>query len=155
MPSIDQAAGSAITPSHTESAPPVGAAPVKRGSRVTESRCAVCGSDAGAGLPETGDAPCPDCGCLLWQGLAQAERLRNRLAEAFGVEPEAVDSGTEIAEIADDSLATLELVMELDEELELLGIDQRVSNEEAVAICTIGDALRLIMARRRDSGQEA
>lgn len=151
MPSIDESTAAVTAASHTDVTAPVGGPPV---SSVQPSRCAVCGADEGVAFPPTGDAACPDCGCLLWQGQGQAERLRNRLAEAFGVPAEEIHAGTEIAVLADDSLSTLELVMELDEELELLGIDRRVSNEEAVAIATVGDALRLIMERRRDAGQD-
>lgn len=81
-----------------------------------------------------GDAPCPNCGCLLWflnlphrritLDRARSENLRERIrgiiAQQLGVDPESVEQDTMFAnDLGADSLDTVELVMELGEALEL------------------------------------
>ena len=127
--------------------------PASRTSEGEPTRCAVCDAEHQVDLSAIGcDAPCLACGCLLRRGQEQADRLRDRLSEAFGVPAAAVTPQTLIAEIADDSLTRVELVMELEEELDEQGIDTRLSDEEAQCVRTVGDALRLLLDRRRAAG---
>lgn len=129
------------------------AVPAGRTKGATPISCAVCGAEHQIKLAAAGpDAPCPACGCLLREGSQQAERLCHRLSEAFGVGPEEVAPDTLISDVADDSLARVELVMELEDELEQQGADTRLSTEEVEQIRTVGDALRLLIEKQRPAG---
>lgn len=81
----------------------------------------------------TGDAPCPQCGHLLWfvqlpgqtyvfqrnRNEARRERLLNLMAEQLGVSIEQLTTSPDIYEEAGaDSLDITELIMSLDEEME-------------------------------------
>jgi acyl carrier protein len=94
------------------------------------NRCPVCNKDVRieSSLP-FGDAPCPNCGCLLWfVGMpedravfeyAAAELLRERtielIAKNLGVRKEQVEANPSLATDL-DSLDVVELVMDLEEE---------------------------------------
>ncbi|PQO46087.1 phosphopantetheine-binding protein [Blastopirellula marina] len=80
-----------------------------------------------------GDAPCPQCGHLLWffqtpeqvrffdteQTQTKRYRLVKRVAEQLGISPTQLLAGEiPIKDLAVDSLDVLELVMEAEEELE-------------------------------------
>ena len=81
-----------------------------------------------------GDAPCPHCGQLLWffrtasgvqlweheEAAAVREKLIALIAESLGVDPEQVRLDRPfINDLGADSLDTVELIMELEEELGL------------------------------------
>ena len=107
-------------------------------SRTPEGRsnhCPVCGSDVSI-EPSVlfGDATCPHCGSLLWFLNLQSqshvfERSRSRgirerliaiIAKQLGINPEEiVDDTSVIDDLAEDSLDTVELVMQLEEEFDL------------------------------------
>lgn len=102
-------------------------------------RCPVCGR---ADLIEPslpgGDACCPSCGHLLWW-------FRDRLSIAAGIDPEHITLSSLLADdLRLDSLAIVELFMELEEEL-----DVDISDEEAEHIQTVEDLIRFIERRRR------
>ena len=76
-----------------------------------------------------GDAPCPNCGTLLWfiqlspehvywfekEPQELKDRIINRIAKLLGVPPETLEDGKiRLNEL--DSISTVELVMELEEE---------------------------------------
>ena len=96
------------------------------------NRCPVCGANVWIEPSAVfGDAPCPQCGCLLWFiGLGSKtrlfeyekseelrERLMDRVCENLGVNKEALNDPDFLKEVGPDSLDIVELVMELDEEL--------------------------------------
>jgi acyl carrier protein len=97
-------------------------------------RCPVCGKDVRIESSLiAGDAPCPNCGTLLWfVGVSYdarllfeyvgAEVIRERalgfLARAFGVSKEELEANPAAADhLGYDSLDLVELMMELEEEL--------------------------------------
>jgi acyl carrier protein len=74
-----------------------------------------------------GDAPCPNCGCLLWFVALSAkeqmffergevrERIIEHLVNDLGVSREALESKS-LEELKIDSLDVAELMMELEDE---------------------------------------
>lgn len=127
------------------------------------NRCPVCGCELCIEPSQpAGDAPCPQCGVLLWffdspEGYryyeaSLAESIRNRLARhverVLGVSPPATDSQAFLEKsLAADSLDVAELVMELEDEFGM-----NVSADEAAQIKTVGDAVEFI-ARRIEEGR--
>jgi acyl carrier protein len=88
----------------------------------TPNHCPVCKQPIRIepSLP-FGDAPCPNCGCLLWFVMSassaryfraeDAELVRKRLAEILGIEEEAIaDFPRTLNEMGADSLDMVELV---------------------------------------------
>lgn len=96
------------------------------------NHCPVCGSDVRIEPSAPfGDAPCPNCGTLLWfvalpeetrlfehvTSRAIQERVIEIVAERLGVPKEPVaESANIFEEVGADSLDVAELVMELEEE---------------------------------------
>jgi hypothetical protein len=96
------------------------------------NHCAVCGKRIVIEPSSPfGDAPCPNCGCLLWfisngqevrylpfnDSVKIRERAIRAMAESLGVEEEAVRKNPNIwREMGADSLDLVELIMELEEE---------------------------------------
>ncbi len=101
------------------------------------NRCPVC--DANVCIdpsPLFGDATCPRCGSLLWflnvqphshvfersRSVSVRGRVIAVVAEQLGVDPDRIAENTSFADDFDaDSLDTIELVMELEEEFDLQG----------------------------------
>lgn len=127
------------------------------------NRCPVCGNkvriEPSAPLEDSkfGDAPCPNCGALLWfvndnteSRLYEArtiESLASRIAAAFGrlIGANANDVAGDtsfLGEVGADSLDTVELVMELEEQGIVLTGDQ------AAQITTVADAISFLRSHR-------
>jgi acyl carrier protein len=93
-------------------------------------RCPICGQRAAIETSLQGDACCPSCGHLLWW-------FQNKLKLA------AIDPNLEwVADLGFDSMETVELVMELEEEFGLT-----IPDEDAEHIQTVADAIRYIRER--------
>ncbi len=129
-----------------------------------DNHCPLCGADVRIepSLP-SGDAPCPNCGSLLWfyAGSESArlyersaieslrDRLRAIIARQLGVDIERVTEASRLVhDLGADSLDLVELVMELDEEFEM-DLDVATSEVEAPAITTVAGILDYY-ARRRE-----
>jgi len=95
------------------------------------NRCPVCGSQVRIEPSGPfGDAPCPDCGTLLWfvavgsetrffESTDKLDRMLDRMiAERFGVCPDDVRGGR-WRQLGIDSLDVVELIMELEEALDV------------------------------------
>ena len=124
------------------------------------NRCPVC--DAKVCIEPSrpgGDAPCPNCGVLLWflptsEGVSIYETesvalMRERLAalmyDNLGINKEQVNWQTSfIEDVGSDSLDIVELMMEIEEEFEIT-----IPPDEAEKIRTVGDAMDAIMRYRR------
>ena len=104
-----------------------------------------------------GDAPCPNCGTLLWffdtsAGMRFYESkaiapLRDRIIQAIcdtlGVNKERVNPTMSFFhDLAVDSLDLVELVMELEDEFGF-----NILAEEAESIKTVGDAIDYVAKR--------
>ncbi|MDA0834884.1 MAG: phosphopantetheine-binding protein [Planctomycetota bacterium] len=84
-------------------------------------RCPICGGTAKIDpSADTGDAPCPQCGQLLWQ-------IRERFAELAEL-----DDLLQIAEL--DSLDVVEVVMYIEEEFEIQIPDEDYEKIRTIAI---------------------
>jgi acyl carrier protein len=99
------------------------------------NHCPVCDADVCIEpSPLFGDATCPRCGSLLWFLNVQSQSyliecsrsrdIRDRviaiLADQLGVDPEKITENTSfVNDLGADSLDTVELVMELEEEFDL------------------------------------
>lgn len=93
------------------------------------NRCSICGGDFDLEPSATGDAPCPQCGYLLWwfqQKYAGTGLL--------------IDADTKLIEqLKADSIDIVELVMELEDEFEFEFADEDYERSR-----TVGDAIRII-----------
>jgi|ERR1700732_1833304 acyl carrier protein len=101
-----------------------------------------------------GDAPCPNCGQLLWFGETSSgvrcydreavtgilERLRRILAERLALSPNDVTWSAPFAkDVGADSLDLVELVMELEAEFDI-----PIPEDALERIKTVGDAIDYI-----------
>jgi acyl carrier protein len=128
--------------------------------------CPVCGGvvciEPSVALSECrySDAPCPNCGTLLWFVRSDGESriystntiqsLASRIMAALGrlVGARAEDIASEtlfLEDLGTDSLDTAELIMQLQED----GIV--ISDDQAEQMETVQDAIRFIESRRRMS----
>ena len=99
------------------------------------SKCPVCGSATEIEFSDPGDdAPCPYCGHLLLRSTAIFERVRQAFASALGIDPEHITVDTRPADLLGnaDSLDTMELVMELEEEFDFDFSDLDVGDIQTV-----------------------
>ena len=104
------------------------------------SHCPLCGvlTDIEYSDP-LGDAACPNCGHLLLLSTSIFASLQNQVAEALGVNPDRITIDTSFDELGADSLDTVELIMDLEEEFEI-----SIADDTAEKIQTIGDIIRYI-----------
>ncbi len=104
------------------------------------SRCPLCGAATKLefSLP-SGDAPCPNCGHLLWSSAELLSSFQNRFAETLGVATDRITPDTTFAELGADSLDTVELVMELEEEFDI-----SIPDDAAERIQNVGDLIRYV-----------
>jgi len=88
---------------------------------------------------DTADAPCPRCGHLLrW--------VRRHLAESLGLNLKDVVARADfVNDLGADSLDMAELVTELEEEFDIT-----ISDEDALGIRTVEEAIRYISRRLSD-----
>ena len=105
------------------------------------SRCLVCGAETNIEFSVlSDDATCPNCGCLLWYSARTLELI----CEQLGVSPENIRPETTFRELGADSLDTVEMVMELEEEFDLT-----IPDAVAEKILTIGDVVRYIESQKK------
>ena len=101
------------------------------------NRCPICGKQV---IVEpsaaTRDAPCPNCGHLLWWFQERLERQIDY--------KELIHKKTRYAT---DSLDFVEMVMELEEEYDI-----NIPDEDAEKLVTLGDVIRYISQRTKQSG---
>ena len=103
--------------------------------------CPLCGFRSSLEFPNPGeDAPCPVCGCLIWKSTEILEAVAEMCAEQLGVNRESitVDSNF-INDLGADSITTVELVMELEEEF-----DVNIPDDVAEKMNTVGDVVRFL-----------
>jgi acyl carrier protein len=102
-------------------------------------RCPVCGKTAAIEPSYPGgDSCCPSCGYLLWW-------FRDRLSREAGSATEQITLASSLLHnLGNDSLDTVELVMELEEEFDI-----EIPDDAAERIKTIADAVRYIQQHRK------
>jgi acyl carrier protein len=82
------------------------------------SRCTLCGAASNLEFSDpAGDAPCPNCGHLLWLSAQLLTSFQSQFANRLGATTERITPETSLADLGADSLDTVELVMEFEEEL--------------------------------------
>lgn len=84
-----------------------------------------------------GDAPCPNCGHLLWLSAELLSSLQNQFADTLGVATSRIMPDTELNDIGADSLERVELIMTMEEEL-----DEPIPEDVLNRIYTVGDLIR-------------
>lgn len=88
------------------------------------------------------------------------ELIRDRLAEILEIEPSTIDQGSSFADdLGADSLALIELVETLEEELGERTVGFRIDDEDLEDLLTVKDAVEYIVAKlepgpERGSGPE-
>lgn len=119
--------------------------PASRTPEGFPSRCVVCGAENEIDYSLFGgDAPCPNCGHLLIRSAQLAERLRTRITAQLGLSETKQVDAIRLDDLGADSLDLVEIIMELEEEF-----DVSLSDSEAKSIQTIGDLLRVVVARTK------
>ena len=109
------------------------------------SECPLCGASTNLVFSDPpGDAPCPNCGGLILKSAHLLNRLEKRFADTLGLSADKVDANMRFDELGADSLDTVETIMELEEEFDVVIPDDVVEN-----IKTIGDVVRFIERYRR------
>jgi len=112
------------------------------------SECPLCGAQTNIEFSDPAqDAPCPSCGHLLWASNQLVQSVTQRYADVLGTAPNAINANTRFADLGADSLETVEMVMELEEEY-----DVSIPDDVAERIQTVGDAVRYIQDQRRGMG---
>src|SRR5688572_25145055 len=100
-------------------------------------RCAICGRVVVMETEEPlGDSVCPRCGALFLP-------FQKTFSQQLGIDRRRITPETALTELGNDSLDTVELVMELEEEL-----DVSIPDIEAENIQTIADLIRAILRQR-------
>jgi acyl carrier protein len=108
------------------------------------SRCPICGSATNLEFSDpAGDALCPNCGCLLWTSTRVVESLRERYESFLNGE---ITGETIFSDLGIDSLDTVELVMELEEEFDI-----DIPEADAAKIRNVEDVVRYIKGKRTKS----
>jgi acyl carrier protein len=109
-------------------------------------RCPLCHAEGPLEVsPRTGDAACPACGHLLWLHRDMVANWRALVVNQLRVKPEMVTLDARfIEDLGADSLAMVELVMELEE-----AADIQISDHDAVSVRTFGDLLRVLVQLRQ------
>ena len=104
------------------------------------SKCTLCGAHANVDFSEpASDAPCPSCGHLLWASAQLIQSIKKHYEDTLGISSSDIRADTRFSDLEADSLDTVEMVMELEEEF---GIN--FSDDAATRIRTIADAVRYI-----------
>ena len=113
------------------------------------SHCPLCGASVNIEFSDpAGDAPCPQCGCLMWASAELVKSITKHSLDLLGTVPDAITVDTRFSDLDSlDSLDLVELVMKLEDEYEI-----QIPDDDYEKIRTIGDAVRYINVRRRGSG---
>ena len=112
------------------------------------SHCPLCGAKTNIEFSDpAGDAPCPNCGHLLWASFQLTQSVTQHYADVLGTAPGAINANTRFTDLGADSLDAVEMVMELEEEFDI-----DIPDEVAEGFQTIGDAIRYIQNQRRVTG---
>ena len=114
------------------------------------SECPLCGTRTNIEFSNPAqDAPCPSCGHLLWASAQLVHSISQRYGDVLGTAPGAIDANFRFSDLGADSLDTVELVMELEEEFDI-----SIPDDAAEHIQTIGDVARYIQDQRRGKNDE-
>lgn len=111
------------------------------------SRCSLCGTRVNIEFSDpAGDAPCPNCGFLLWASAEFFESITKRYSDILDTSIEEMTADTQLKDLDLDSLELVELAMEWEEKF-----DVQIPDEDFDQIQTLGDILRYIKVKRLDT----
>jgi acyl carrier protein len=109
------------------------------------THCPLCGAATNLEFSKaTGDATCPNCGHLIWISFQLLESFQRHFGEKL-VGDDLISANTTFAELGADSLDTVELIMELEEEFQVT-----LPADAAEQLKTVGDAIHLIEKLKRN-----
>lgn len=110
--------------------------------------CPLCGASTNIEYSRPGeDAPCPNCGCLLWLSGQLLHTVIKVYEDALGTTPGRITANTRLADLAPDSLDAVEILMALEEQFDI-----QIPDDAAERIQTIGDFVRYLERQRRGAG---
>jgi len=105
------------------------------------SECPLCGAKTYLEYSDpAGDAPCPNCGCLIWASDQLARSVIQRYSEILRLSPGLITANTRFDDLGWDSLDTVEMVMALEEEYDI-----DIPDSVAERIQTFADLIRYIL----------
>jgi acyl carrier protein len=108
------------------------------------SQCDLCGAENDLEYSTLGeDAPCPNCGHLLWKSH-QILNVVRKYFEATGYTDQNLNSLTTWESLYQDSLGFVELLMELEDEFGIV-----IPDEANPDLRTVGDLVRFVESRTR------
>ncbi len=108
------------------------------------SRCSLCGAEANVEYSAAGDAPCPQCGFLLWESHDLLTRFRAVLSRELSLPTEEV--GPEfLLKLERDSVDLVELVMEIEDEFGVA-----IADDDYAGMRTVRDVVEYILRRRSE-----
>lgn len=113
------------------------------------SHCPLCGTSVNIEYSDpAGDAPCPNCGCLLWASAELVESITKQTLDVLSTVPDAITVDTRFADLNADSLDFVELVMKLEDEYDI-----QIPDHDYEKVQTVGDIIRYINFKRRGTGE--
>ena len=106
------------------------------------AQCPVCGAQTNLEFSVScDDAPCPECGQLLWKSTVILDRLSQILGSQLGADPKSIGADFDFQyELGANSLDVVELILALDEEF-----DVNIPADVAEQIKTVGDLVRVLL----------
>ena len=112
------------------------------------SQCPLCGASNNIEFSDPAqDAPCPNCGRLLWASDQLIHDVTRKYSDALGTKPGAINANTRFSDFGLDSLDTVEMVMELEEQFNV-----SIPEDVAERIQTVGEYVRYIQDQRLEQG---
>ena len=109
------------------------------------SRCPLCGATTDLEFSDVArDAPCPNCGHLLWKSAQLLEKLQRVLSETLSLPDQEIGPQTSLDDLRGDSIDVVELVMRFEDEFAVT-----IPDDEYERIRTVGDVVRYIEQRLR------
>ena len=113
------------------------------------SKCVLCDAKTNIEFSSVGgDATCPNCGHLLWSSAQMIQTVTKRFEDVLGTSLGLITANTRFSDISVDSLETIELVMELEEDYDI-----SILEDDSERFQTIGDAVRYIQNHRRGTSE--
>lgn len=96
------------------------------------SRCILCGHQTHLEFSSPADdAPCPNCGHLLWRSREVFQTLQGHLANSLQIDASQITPNFPIRSQS-DSLDTVELVMQLEESFDI-SLSQNITTQTKTA----------------------
>ncbi|REJ90498.1 MAG: acyl carrier protein [Planctomycetota bacterium] len=113
-------------------------------------RCVLCGAVTRLEFSgPAGDAPCPNCGCLVWKSAQLLDQFQTRFGDHLFLTRDEISPEMSLAAFDIDSMEVVELVMQFED---TFGVS--IPDEDYDRLRTIGDVIRYIQQRQNDRGED-